>query len=174
MLNISLKNNSKKEKDIKNKLINLLKKYDASKFIYTKNIIIDEDAQIPHSRPVLTLNTNEKYGNNELMLLSVFLHEQFHWFEDINREKITSCIKDLVKKYPEVPVNLPEGAGTRFATYVHLIINYYEFWALGKLIGGNKAKEVIGNMKHYTWVYKTILKDKNELKEILNKNGLLI
>src|SRR5688572_7969170 len=81
-LQISLKGNTEKEQQKKNQVEKLLKQYKPSKWIFTKNILIDEQTRIPHSHPVLTLNTNQL--DNDLATLSTFIHEQLHWFEEAN------------------------------------------------------------------------------------------
>ena len=46
--------------------------------MFTRRILIDRDARIPHSHPVLTLNTDYPDGDSDLV--SALVHEQFHWF----------------------------------------------------------------------------------------------
>src|SRR5262249_41281436 len=65
------------EAQTKEQLLRLLKTYDVSRWIFTKSIVIDERA-IPHSHPVLTLHA--RHLQDDELLLSTFVHEQFHWF----------------------------------------------------------------------------------------------
>lgn len=48
------------------------------RWIRTRDVVVEEKA-IPHSHPVLTLNT--QYLKNDNALLATFIHEQFHWLE---------------------------------------------------------------------------------------------
>src|SRR5215470_9502151 len=76
-LEITLKHGTAAEAQTREQLQRLLATYDLSPWIYTKSIVIDERA-IPFSHPVLTLHT--RHAKEDELLLSTFVHEQFHWF----------------------------------------------------------------------------------------------
>src|SRR5580765_554879 len=76
-IKIALKAGTKAEQDTKAQLERLLKKYDLSKWIFTKSILIDAK-EIPHSHPILTLSTRHLLDDD--LLLATFVHEQLHWF----------------------------------------------------------------------------------------------
>ena len=76
-IEISLKHSSRVEIQTKEQLQRLLQTYDLSRWIFTRSILIDEQA-IPHSHPVLTLHT--RHLKDDELLLSSFVHEQLHWF----------------------------------------------------------------------------------------------
>lgn len=159
------------EQNIKTKLEELLNKYDLETYLYTKEIMI-QTGTIPHSHPVLTLNTNFE---NDVYLLSTFLHEQMHWYS-LSKEYDNEALGNAVFKiYPEVPIELPEGAGSKQGTYLHILICYLEYHTLSQVIGKEAAKEHIRFMtgQHYTWVYKTILQDEDKLNELFKKHELL-
>src|SRR5215470_6516498 len=75
-IDITLAHNSATEQQTRDQLQRLLKAYDVSAWIYTKAVAIDDRA-IPHSHPVLTLHT--RHLKDDALLLSTFVHEQFHW-----------------------------------------------------------------------------------------------
>ena len=77
-LAITLKNDSAREVETKVQLEKLLEQHDLSRWIFTREIVIDEKTGIPHSHPVLTLSTN--YSGQDARFLSAFVHEQLHWF----------------------------------------------------------------------------------------------
>src|SRR5262245_18616039 len=91
-LEISLKQGSRREAQTKEQLERLLKTYDVSRWIFTKSIVIDERA-IPHSHPVLTLHA--RHLQDDELLLSTFVHEQFHWFLVQNEKDSDDAIKEL-------------------------------------------------------------------------------
>jgi len=84
VLKISLGHNSVSERDTRDQLDRLLHKYDLSKWFYTKEIAIDDEA-IPHSDPVLTLHT--RHLKDDDLLLSTFVHEQMHRFLALSRQE---------------------------------------------------------------------------------------
>ncbi len=161
---------SELERGIKIRLEKLLGQYDLEKYLYTKEIKI-QSGTIPHSHPVLTLNT--KYENN-IHLLSTFLHEQMHWYtlsKEYDNKKLAEA---LFTKYPKVPGPLPEGAGDERSTYLHILVCYLEYHTLEQVIGTEKAKahmEYMGT-QHYKWVFQTVVRDYEELKEVVGSAGL--
>jgi hypothetical protein len=168
-IEISPKNNSKSETQTKERLQSLLQQYDLSKWIFTRKILI-EDKVIPHSHPVLTLNTKED-GD---VLLATFVHEQIHWFLSANFERTEKAKAELKAIYAEVPVGPPNGARSKESTYLHLIVNYLEYEAVRELVGEERAKAVFEGKGYYRWIYKTVLTDSSRIKGIVERNKLRI
>lgn len=172
-LEISLENNSQAEQQTKDQLLRLVSAYDIPGWIFTKKIHITDDRRtIPHSHPVLTLNT--RYLKDDELLLSTFIHEQIHWFIDEKKESMTAD-KELREMFPKVPVGFPEGANDEVSTYYHIQVCFLEYLAIEKLFGELKARQVIEFWKndHYTWIYKTILERKWDIYNVLRKHNLL-
>lgn len=170
-MSISTQENTEAEKDVKKRLEALLQKHDLEKYIYTKEVKIHA-GMIPHSHPVLTLNTNFE---NDTYLLSTFLHEQMHWYS-LSKEYDTEALGNtILRMYPEVPTALPEGGGSAQGTYLHILICYLEYHTLSQVIGKEAATEHMEFMtkKHYTWIYKTILKDEGRLHSLFKEYDLL-
>lgn len=155
----------------KQNLLHLTQVYDISPFLFTRKVRI-EPSGIPHSHPVLTLNTRN--AENPYLLLSVFLHEEFHWWLHIKPLPTQEGIKELKKIYPKAPVTLSYGKDT---TYLHLIICYLEFRALEFYLGKVKAREVIKELmtkeKLYPWIYAKVLNQESVIKKIVDKHKLL-
>jgi hypothetical protein len=159
------------EKEIKSRLEALLNKHALEPYLYTKDIKIQADI-IPHSHPTLTLNTDFA---SDTHLLSTFLHEQMHWYslsKDYDEEAMG---REIFQLYPEVPADLPVGAGSTQSTYLHILICYLEYHTLSRVLGKEAAREHMEYMsqQYYTWVYETILKDEAQLEAIFRKYGLL-
>jgi hypothetical protein len=166
---ITFERQSERERTTANELKGLLQKYPVSQWIFTRNVHIDERA-IPHSHPVLTLHT--RHLGDEHRLLATFLHEQFHWLEDGN-QNFRAAMDAFAKAYPNAPARGPEGARDLESTYRHLLVCDLEFQAMSKLVGQERAREVLSGNRHYTWIYDRVLNDP-EVRSIATAHGFLL
>jgi hypothetical protein len=91
---ISTKSNTEKEQEVKSILEDLLSRYKVP--LFTSKILVEEKS-IPHSHPILTLNTR---NTEPLFLLETFIHEQFHWFT-VDNKNYDECIIYL-KRYSDL------------------------------------------------------------------------
>lgn len=123
---IQTKNNTNAELQTKGQLQRLLKEYDVLAWIFTREVVIEENV-IPHSHPILTLST--RYLKDDALLLSTFVHEQIHWFLEKNKKEMEEAVKDSKVLFPKVPVGGSEGAIDEYSTYVHLIVCHLEYRA---------------------------------------------
>ena len=162
------KSGSKYEKGIVERMQALLKKHDLSKWIFTDTVLV-EDYVIPHSHPVLTLNTRKM---NDDHLLSTFLHEQIHWYCDNHLERTEKAMDEFKTIYPEVPVGRPDGAKSEYSTYLHLIVNYLEYQGMVFLVGKERAIKVMEEMNHYKWIYRQVLEQTTRLEAVVKKHKL--
>jgi len=171
-LDIALKHGSRREAQTKEQLERLLKVYDVSPWIYTKSIVIDEQA-IPHSHPVLTLHA--RHLQDDELLLSTFVHEQFHWFLEQDQKAKGDSIRELRDVFPTVPGRPPEGAQDEGSTYLHLLDCYLEYHAVQRLLGELKARQVMEfwATDHYTWIYRTVLDRSRDIGAVMAKHKLL-
>ena len=172
---ITVRHDSEKELQTKQRLEALLAQYDLSKWIVTTTVVIDEDEPVPHSHPVLTLNT-KGLARDPISLLSSFIHEQMHWFAEAHGTQTAEAIVDLKAAYPNAPDGPPEGASDRESTYLHLLVCYLEYDALRQLVGEPKAKEVtLTSAQHfYKWIYRTVVTDESKLRVIVERHHLSI
>jgi len=162
--------NTDGEKQTKNKLEDLLSRYDLSKYIFTRKINIGE-RKIPHSHPILTLHT--RYKNDSDRLLSLFLHEQIHWLEDSKGKEFKAAMQEFEKLYPNPPSKFPEAANNRESTYRHFVVNYLEIRALREFLGEQRANKRFKSPNVYTWIYPKILSDEERVKRVVEKHNLL-
>jgi len=170
-VNIHLRNGNEQELRAEAQLRRLLREYDLTPWIFTREIMIDQWA-IPHSHPILTLHTRVVEDDNRQ--LSVFLHEQVHWFLVANEAAFLAAIDDLREMYPEVPVGGPEGAESEFSTYLHLIVCWFEHDAMIGLVGPEQARRVLEGHSHYTWIYKRVFDDNEKIGVLIRNHGLVI
>jgi hypothetical protein len=170
-LEVRLAHDSEAERRTKEQLLRVVEAHDVSGWLYTKEIVIDE-TEIPHSHPVLTLHT--RHLGDDAMLLSTFVHEEFHWLED--GETLTAfraAMRDFAELYPEAPAREGGGARDVESTYRHLVVCDLELQALTHLLGEHRAREVIASITHYEWIYQRVLDDPG-VREITARHGFVL
>ena len=171
-LEITLKQGTPDEAKTRDQLQRLVGTYDLSAWIYTTSIVIDERA-IPFSHPVLTLHT--RHLKDDELLLSTFVHEQFHWFLAQRQEATDEAIADLRKLFPKVPAGGPAGGRDEHSTYLHLLVCHLERQAVLRTLGELTAKQVMDfwATDHYTWVYETVISRSREIGQIMRDRKLM-
>lgn len=172
-LNIKLIHDNKSEQQGKELLLGFVKKYDLAKYIFTHEIII-ESKVIPHSHPVLTLNT--RTINEPDRYLSGFLHEEIHWFFASKSDaRVNRFVEIMKRQFPNAPVGVDNGgAHSEFSTYLHLGVCYYELKALSGYIGDEKAVKVFETDKIYPWIRKQVLNNGNSIAAALHETALVL
>src|SRR6202051_4051347 len=170
-IDIQSSHHSARDVQEKLELEQLLKKYDVSKYIFTRTVVIEERA-MNHAFPVLTLNVHFLGSDDEL--LSSFLHEQLHWYLAQHRLAMEDAVRQLKAMYSHAPVGLPEGSDTEYSTYGHLIDCYLEIQADRELIGRERTDRVIQNKPWYTWIYKTIFQDEHRIGALMRTSSLTL
>jgi hypothetical protein len=155
---------------MKQNMLQLAQVYDLTPFLFTKKIQV-ESFVIPHSHPVLTLNT--KNAQEPKKILSVWLHEELHWWLEKNPKAANLAIGELKKIYPKAPVDPKKP----ISTYVHLIICYLELKSLGHYIGEREARGIVSEImkkdKIYPWVYFQVLNRDFAIKKVVEKHKLV-
>src|SRR5665213_2810581 len=104
MRKIYSKNNLPEELEVVGIVESICKKYDVPAF--TQEVSV-EKGSVPHSHPVLTLNTRAK---DERSILSTLVHEQFHWYAQ-SHPQYDACIAYLKSKYQD------DGEHNKSGTY---------------------------------------------------------
>ena len=167
-LNITLKHGSEAERATADQLLRLVKERDVQRWIRTRDVVVEEKA-IPHSHPVLTLNT--RYLKNDDALLATFIHEQFHWLEAGNAD-FKAAMQAFAEAYPKAPAGPPEGARDLESTYRHLVVCDLEYQAMTILVGEARAREILAANQHYTWIYDRVLNDAR-VRQVNVRHGLV-
>lgn len=169
-LKIGVANQTRKEELTKVKLTRVLQEYDIQKWIFVDTLRIAE-REIPHSHPVLTLNTRPQ---SDLSLLSVFIHENIHWFLEEKSDATNKALEELKAIYQNVPVGYPEGAKSEYSTYLHLIVNYLEYDGIKQVAGERAAQAVFQRKTYYTWINRQVLANLKYFEELTMKYQLKI
>ena len=141
----------------------LRRRHDLSRYEYTRIVRIVPGGDT-FSHPMLTLGN--RFAEHEDLLLSTYLHEQMHWYlwylGTPEQDPVAPFLDELVRRYPEAPTDLPDGARNYESTYLHLVINWLEVAATSEFIGRVRACAVAEAQRTYRWIYR------------LNPNGRLI
>lgn len=167
-LTVGLAHDSAAERATRDQLLRLVSEHDVAEWIYTTDVLIDE-TQIPHSHPVLTLHTRH-LGDDDL-LLSTFVHEQFHWLEEGDRStSFRAAMADFERLYPDAPARDGGGARDKESTYRHLVVCDLELQAMSQLIGEERARVLLSEITHYEWIYERVLTD-SRVREINVRHG---
>jgi catechol 2,3-dioxygenase-like lactoylglutathione lyase family enzyme len=168
-MSISLASSDRYEEQARAQLQRLLRRYDLRKWQLTDTVIIDRLA-IPHSMPVLTLNT--RYLDDDERALAVYLHEQLHWYAPGWRPEVTAALAELRERYPSVPSFESGGARSGQSTYLHLVVCALEYASLAEVIGSDAARTTLERADVYAWIYKRVLGDWDYLAGVLASQGL--
>lgn len=159
---------------VRDMLLALRRRHDLSRFEYTRVVRIVPGSDT-FSHPMLTLGN--RFAENEDTLLSTYLHEQMHWYlwylGTPERDPVAPFFDELVRRYPEAPTELPDGARNYEATYLHLVINWLEVAATAEFIGRRRAVAVAEVQRTYRWIYRTVLRDWDALQELYERHGLV-
>ena len=170
-VNVTLVHDSEGERATREQLGSLLERYDVGAWLYTTEVQIDERA-IPHSHPVLTLHT--RHLDDDDMLLSTFVHEQFHWLEDgETRAAFRAAMADFERIFPDAPGREGGGARDVESTYRHLLVCDLELQAMTRLIGGTEARALLARITHYEWIYERVLNDPR-VREVVERHGFVL
>jgi hypothetical protein len=172
-IEIRLAHGSRAEQRTRDQLLGLIGRHALLPWLVTRAVLIDEDA-VSHSHPVLTLST--RHQSDDGLLLASFVHEQLHWFLLAREAQGNAALAEILRLYPQVPVEPPEGAGTLQSTYLHILIGWMELDATTRLLGPVEAERVITfwTRDHYRWVYRTVLADRARLEELIVRHGLRV
>jgi hypothetical protein len=156
-MRITTKNNLPEENTTKEILEDLLVKYDIP--IFTENVIIEKKS-IPHSHPVLTLNTRT---DDPLIILKTLIHEQFHWFE-AEHSKLDETINFLKEKYKK---NLEFKDEKSF--YIHIIVCFNTRNILKRLVSEKDLEFIYNQWQAYPLMEKFVEENFNKIKVDLNQ-----
>lgn len=152
----------------------LRQRHDLSRYEYTRHVRI-VPASTTYSHPILTLGT--RFTETEDHLLATYLHEQMHWYLYLlggpDHDPIEPFFDELVRRYPDAPTQLPEGARNYEQTYAHLVVNWLELHTVSQFIGMPRAAALAETQFGYRWIYRTVLKDWDQLGALYRDHGIL-
>ena len=172
-----------KKEEARQQLQRILSEYSLDPWIITQEVRIKPGVD-PHSRPILTLNTD--YLEDDQTQLSIFVHEQAHWIPWAKRKAAIENLRELYPEIPGVPENNDNSAGDKLATYNHLVVAWVEFDAMTELVGEQKARQIIRDKvqeivsepysaveKSFIWYNERVLNDPQKIGLILEKHDII-
>ncbi|HJU90875.1 MAG TPA: hypothetical protein VJ672_15910 [Gemmatimonadaceae bacterium] len=168
-LEIELANDGDEEQRAREQLRRIVRNFDLSPWLFTRRVRV-EAGVIPHSHPVLTVNT--RYLDNDTAQVATFVHEQLHWFFVEHESRTDSAMAELARRYPDAPDRPPEGARNKHSTYLHLLVCTLEYDAMRAMVGDEGARRTLGGWRHYRWVYRTVLEQPDSIRRVLRAHGL--
>jgi len=173
-IDLDLEHARREAERVRDMLRALRRRHDLSRYEYTRVVRIVPGSDT-FSHPILTLGN--RFADNEDLLLSTYLHEQMHWYlwhlGTPDRDPIAPFFDELVRRYPEAPTELPDGARNYESTYLHLVINWLEVATTSEFIGRARARGVADAQRTYRWIYRTVLRDWDHLQELYERHGLI-
>ena len=136
----------------------LRRRHDLSRFEYTRVVRIVPGGDT-FSHPVLTLGN--RFADNEDLLLSTYLHEQMHWYlwhlGTPEQDMVAPFFDELVRRYPDAPIELPDGARNYDATYRTSSSTGSRWRRPSEFIGRERALAVADAQRSYRWIYRTVV-----------------
>jgi hypothetical protein len=168
---ITLAHGTAAEAETRDQLQRLLKRYDLAGRVWTRKVVIESGA-IPHSHPVLTVNT--RHSEDDL-LLSTFVHEQYHWYGTAHLKEIAAAVAEFRKAYPGLPAGGPDGAKDEDSSYLHIVVCYAEWQEMKGLVGEERARKAMEYWArdHYRAIYRLVLDHEAAIGEVVRRNGLM-
>ena len=152
-------------------LEHLMQVYDLAPLLYTLDIQIQSQV-VPHSHPILTLNT--RYAEQPNKLLSVFVHEQLHWWGEKNKAEMNKAIEEIKILFPNLP---KEGiAKDANSTYLHLVICFLEYKTMIHFLKKKEANKILKDFiqkdKIYPWINTQVYLKYKSIDAIIKKHKL--
>jgi hypothetical protein len=158
---------------VRDMLIGLRLRFDLARFEYAKQVRI-APTELPRSHPVITLNT---WVRDDIALLSMYLHEQMHWYSSWFSKSFPSCWEQLLEllcsRYSEVPIAGDGGAQDDFSTYLHILVNWCEIEAASQFVHREVVVRHVESLPFYRWIYRTVLNDWKELDSLYREIGVV-
>jgi hypothetical protein len=154
-------------------LLDARARFDLARFEYCRQVRI-APTEIPYSHPNITLNS---WVRDDLGLLSMYLHEQMHWYvtwySHARAPQWRKLLERLHKRYPSVPAAEAGGGNDEFSTYLHLLVNWLEIEAVSQFIGRDRVLSHVRELDFYRWIYQTVIEDWEALGALYREQGLL-
>jgi hypothetical protein len=172
-IDTDLEHAAREAQRVRNWLAALRQRHNLAPYEYTRHVQV-VPASATYSHPILTLGT--RFTDTEDHLLATYLHEQMHWYLSrlggFDHDPIAPFFNELVRRYPRAPTRLPEGARNYEQTYAHIVVNWLEIEVTSQFIGWERARELANTQFGYRWIYRTVIADREPLRELLTAHGI--
>ncbi|KAM3090099.1 hypothetical protein ACKFKG_30800 [Phormidesmis sp. 146-35] len=150
-------------------------RFDMEPFLFTHQIRLDSTlGRGGASHPILSLGS--LHARDPDRFLSVFLHEQMHWFLcACDLDEVEAAIDEFRSGWPDAPdpSRSDEVGVDEYSTYLHFAVNWLELDALSTLLGTVRARETLSGHSFYRWINSCILRDTDKVADVMSRHGLL-
>ncbi len=167
-LTVITTNQTGTEESTKARLQEVLQEYNINKWLFKDSVRI-VDNQIPHSHPIITLNSRPQ---TDLSLLGTLIHENIHWILLSKERNMNAAIVEIKQKFTTIPDG--QNAGSQSSTYLHLLVNYLEFDGISQIANQRAAIAIFERRKYYKWVHKTVIQNIDYFEKLVIKHNLKI
>jgi hypothetical protein len=154
-------------------LLDLRTRFDMTPFEYCRQVRI-APTEVPYSHPQITLNS---FVHDDLGLLSMYLHEQMHWYvtwySHVHVPQWRALLERLRRRYPDPPAAEAGGANDAFSTFLHLIVNWLEIDTVSRFIDRERVVSHVRCLPFYQWIYRTVIDDREALGALYREHELL-
>jgi hypothetical protein len=170
-LTLRLAHGTTREQEARAQCERVLAAHDLTRWIQTREIVFEQGV-IPHSHPVLTLNT--RHTDDDGLFVSTFIHEQTHWWLERHPRQTAATVAELKTIYPNLPVGYPEGADTLEGSYSHLLVIGIELDGVREVLGAAEEKRILTFWQgdHYRTLYRIVASDRQRIRGIIDRHGL--
>ena len=158
----------------------LISKYDLSKLRFRRNLLVLRNGRpfSPAKEPSIYLFAESRstdYTADKNILLSTIIHEEYHAYLAQFPVELEKAKSELMKLYPKnlLPSNRKELADDLDSTYLHLVVCWFEYDSIKKLLGPEEAKRIISTGPVYRWIYDRELESYEKIGAIIKVSGLL-
>lgn len=156
-------------------LQDLATRFDLEPFLFTHRVRLDSTlGRGGVSHPILTLGI--LYAKDADRFLSVFLHEQMHWFLcACDLSAVDAAIDEFRAGWPNAPdPSMRDEVGhDEYSTYLHFAVNWLELDSLSTLLGAVRAREVLSSHSFYRWINSCVLRDTAKIAAVMARHNLL-
>lgn len=160
-MTISAKNETTEELETVKALEAVCEKYTIPSF--TDEVVVEKEA-IPHSHPVLTLNTRD---TDERLLLKKLVHEQFHWYAQ-EHPNYHACIAYLKTKYENDGEHNKSGKHPD-SYWEHIIVCFNTRACLRRILPDEDIAWIYEQWQPYPTLEKLIVERYEEVETDLQK-----
>ena len=165
-IQITSKNQSERELEVVQILNDLLQKY---KFPIFTNQVEVESKVIPHSHPVLTLNTSTK---DPLLLLQTLIHEQLHWFVTDHPKKVETI--EYLKKHYEDNGECNVSGKHPDSFWEHIIVCFNTLVVLKTIVTGEELKYIYDQWQAYPKTEKLVKDNFEQIESELKNYNMIV
>lgn len=156
-------------------LQDLAARFDLEPFLFTRRIRLDSSlGRGGMSHPILSLGV--MHAKEPDRFLSVFLHEQMHWFLcACDLSAVDAAIDEFRAGWSNAtdPSMRDEVGVDEYSTYLHFAVNWLELDSLSTLLGAVRAREILSGHTFYRWINSCILRDTEKVADVMSRHGLL-